>query len=324
MTNMDPARFGKVAVLMGGWSAEREISLLSGGAVLKALQSRGVNASGIDVGRDVDRQLREGGFDRAFNMLHGIGGEDGLIQGVLELLQLPFTGSGITASALSMDKELTKRVWQSAGIPTPDFVELTIASDWQAVVAKLGLPLIVKPAREGSSIGMTRVTSVEQLPAAFNQAVNSGGRVFAEKWIRGGEYTVAIVDSQALPLIRIQVPGAFYDFNAKYQSDDTQYLCPCDLDFVAEDALQKLSLEAFEMLGCRGWGRVDLMLDENGKPYLIEVNTVPGMTSHSLVPKAAAAIGIGFESLVMRILGLTLEQDATIRHQGSEVVANAR
>lgn len=324
MKKTDPDKFGKVAVLMGGWSAEREISLLSGGAVLDALRMQKIDAQAIDVGRDVDRRLREGSFDRAFNMLHGRGGEDGQIQGLLDVIGLPYTGSGVTASALSMDKALTKRVWQSYGLPTPAFVELSPASDWSAVIAALGLPLIVKPASEGSSIGMSRVKSPDELPAAYFLAAESSGRVFAEKWIRGGEYTVSIVGAQALPLIKVETSRGFYDYKAKYQSDKTRYICPSDLDYVEEDMLQKLSLEAFNRLGCRGWGRVDLMLDENHEPYLIEVNTVPGMTNHSLVPKAAAAIGIDFEALVLRILDMTLEDARSPHRRNDEASVDAR
>ncbi len=323
MTTRRPEDFGRVAVLMGGWSSEREISLRSGMAVLEALQRRGIDAHGIDVDRNIDQVLRHGDFDRVFNLLHGPGGEDGVIQGLLEIMELPFTGSGVAASALTMDKAMTKRVWQAAGMPTPPFVELTVESDWPEVVAKLGLPLIVKPAREGSSIGMSRVTSLDELPAAWEKAARTGHRVFAEKWIRGGEYTVAIVGDQALPLIKVETPRAFYDFEAKYDSDQTRYLCPCGLDYVEEDALQKLSLEAFELLGCEGWGRVDLMLDENHQPWLIEVNTVPGMTDHSLVPKAAAAIGVDFETLVVHILELTLGQGGSMGADGGEALRNA-
>lgn len=311
--------FGRVAVLMGGWSAEREISLRSGKAVLEALQRRGIDAVGIDVDRNIDQRLREDHFDRVFNLVHGPGGEDGVIQGLLEILQIPFTGSGVEASAITMDKTMTKRVWLGSDLSTPPFRELEATSDWKEVAAALGFPMIVKPACEGSSIGMSRVTSLEELPEAWRQASVNGDRVFAEKWVRGGEYTVSIVGDQALPLIKVETPHGFYDYAAKYESDKTRYLCPCGLDFVEEDALQKLSLEAFKVLGCEGWGRVDLMVDENHRPWLIEVNTVPGMTSHSLVPKAAAAIGIDFETLVVHILELTLGEGSPMGN-GDETV----
>ena len=301
-----PEAFGKVAVLMGGWSSEREISLRGGKAVFEALCAKGVDAVGVDVDRNIDQTLRAGGFDRVFNLLHGPGGEDGVIQGLLDILELPYTGSGVAASALTMDKVMTKRVWLSAGLPTPAFRELGPHTDWHEVVAALGLPLIVKPTCEGSSIGMTKVTTLEALPGAWEKAARPGNKVFAEQWVRGGEYTVAIVGEQPLPMIKVETPHGFYDFDAKYSSDHTQYLCPCGLDYVEEDVLQKLSLEAFKLLGCQGWGRVDLMLDSNHQPWLIEVNTVPGMTSHSLVPKAAAAIGVDFATLVLHILELTL------------------
>ncbi len=318
-----PEAFGRVAVLMGGWSSEREVSLKSGAAVLAALQNAGVEAIGIDVDRNIDQVLRKGDFDRVFNVLHGPGGEDGVIQGLLDILELPYTGSGVAASALAMNKEMTKRVWLSSGLPTPPFLELQADTRWTEVVAALGLPLIVKPACEGSSIGMTKVTALDELPAAWEKAARSGQRVFAEKWVRGGEYTVAIVGDQALPLIKVETPRGFYDFEAKYDSDQTRYLCPCGLDYVEEDALQTLSLAAFNLLGCEGWGRVDLMVDENHEPWLIEVNTVPGMTDHSLVPKAAAAIGVDFETLVLHILELTLDEGAVFGDNGGEALRNA-
>ncbi len=318
-----PEVFGRVAVLMGGWSAEREISLRGGKAVLEALRAKGVDAVGVDVDRNIDQTLRAGRFDRVFNLLHGPGGEDGVIQGLLDILALPYTGSGVAASALTMDKAMTKRVWQSAGLPTPPFRELGPDSDWHGVVAALGLPLIVKPACEGSSIGMSKVMTLEALPAAWEKAARTGHPVFAEKWIRGGEYTVAIVGNQALPLIKVETPRSFYDFEAKYSSDHTQYLCPCGLDYVEEDVLQKLSLEAFRLLGCTGWGRVDLMLDKNNQPWLIEVNTVPGMTSHSLVPKAAAAIGVDFATLVLHILELTLSDSMPMDTDNGEALRHA-
>ncbi|MBD3669364.1 MAG: D-alanine--D-alanine ligase [Gammaproteobacteria bacterium] len=304
---MTSKAFGKVAVLMGGWSAEREVSLKSGAAVLAALKARGVDAHGVDVDRNVVQVLQGGAFDRAFNILHGRGGEDGELQGVLEILGIPYTGSGVMASALSMDKLRTKQLWLGAGLPTPAFEMLKPGFDGDTVVAKLGLPIMVKPAREGSSIGMSKVSDAAQLQAAFDKAIEFDDAVLAESWIHGSEYTAAILGRESLPLIRLQPAAEFYDFDAKYVSDDTGYQCPCGLDEDKEAELQQLALEAFDVLGSHGWGRVDIMLDEAGRPWLLESNTLPGMTDHSLVPMAARAAGIEFDDLVMRILEGSME-----------------
>lgn len=316
MINTDPQRissaeaFGKVAVLMGGWSAEREISLLSGNAVLDALQRKGVNAEGLDVKPRVVRQLVETDFDRAFIALHGRGGEDGVIQAALELLGLPYTGSGVLGSALSMDKLRTKQVFQGLGLPTPAYARLSDDTDLDAVVTELGLPLIVKPVREGSSLGMTRVERADELRPAWQKAAELDGLVIAESWISGAEYTAAVLGEQVLPLIRLETPRIFYDYEAKYHSDTTRYLCPCGLDADTEKQFQALSLQAFRATDCSGWGRVDFMLDDDGKPWLIEVNTVPGMTDHSLVPMAARACGIDFDELVWQILETSMGKPA--------------
>ncbi|HID83466.1 MAG TPA: D-alanine--D-alanine ligase [Chromatiales bacterium] len=301
MTQAAQQRFGKVAVMMGGWSAEREVSLKSGEAVLSGLQARGIDAQGVDVGRNICQVLTESKFERVFNILHGTGGEDGAIQGLMEILNIPFTGSGVAASALTMDKLLTKRIWRSAGLPTPAFMRLTAETDWPAVVSALGLPLIVKPVSEGSSIGMYKIEQEAELKPAWEKA-SEYGAVFAEQWVAGEEYTVAILKGESLPIIRLETPHQFYDYDAKYAADDTQYFCPCGLSPEQEDSMQKLALMAFNTLGASGWGRVDIMRDAEGKDWLIEVNTVPGMTSHSLVPKAAKAAGIEFDELVERIL----------------------
>ena len=302
-----PENFGKVAVLMGGWSSEREISLKSGTAVLKALQSRGVNAIGIDVRREtVIRDLSQGGFDRVFIVLHGPGGEDGVMQGFLEVMNLPYTGSGVMASALAMDKLRTKQLLEGANLPTPRYLILDDNTDFAYVCAELGLPMMVKPALEGSSIGMTKVTEDSQLPAAYAQAAKFGGQVIAESWITGKEYTAAILGDQALPLIRLETPHSFYDYDAKYFANDTKYHCPCGLSAEQESQLQRLALAAFHAVGAAGWGRVDILTDEQQRPYIIELNTVPGMTDHSLVPMAARASGIEFDELVYRILMQTL------------------
>ena len=296
------SQFGKVAVLLGGKSAEREVSLMSGAAVLEALRSRGIDAHGFDPAqRPLEDLLREG-FARAFIALHGRYGEDGTVQGALELLNIPYTGSGVMASALAMDKWRTKLVWQAVGIPTPRFEMLTAASDFAAVVAKLGLPIIVKPSREGSTIGLTKVTEGGQLEAAFHLAVKHDAMVLAEQFMSGSELTASILGDTALPLIRIAAASGLYDYHAKYFADDTQYFCPSGLPQAQEQVLQTLALRAFQIVGCSGWGRVDIMLDQNGAPHLLEVNTSPGMTSHSLVPMAAKVHGLAFPDLVIRIL----------------------
>lgn len=304
-THVNPAEFGKVAVLMGGLSAEREVSLRSGAAVLAALQRQGVDAHGVDVGRDIVSVLIDGQFDCAFIALHGRRGEDGLIQGVLETLNIPYTGSGVLGSALSMDKVRSKQVWQAEGLPTPAFVALNEDSDWSAVVDGLGLPLAVKPAHEGSSLGATRVQRLEDLRSAWADAVEFDAVVMAEPWVMGEEYTVAILGDEALPVIRLETPREFYDYHAKYQANDTSYHCPSGLSDEQEAAFQNLALQAFKALGASGWGRIDLMLDENGEPWLLENNTVPGLTDHSLVPMAAQAAGISFDDLILRILSAT-------------------
>ena len=296
------SQFGKVAVLLGGKSAEREVSLMSGAAVLEALRSRGIDAHGFDPAqRPLEDLLREG-FARAFIALHGRYGEDGTVQGALELLNIPYTGSGVMASALAMDKWRTKLVWQAVGIPTPRFEMLTAASDFAAVVAKLGLPIIVKPSREGSTIGLTKVIQGDQLEAAFHLAVKHDAMVLAEQFMSGSELTASILGDTALPLIRIAAANGLYDYHAKYFADDTQYFCPSGLPQAQEQVLQTLALRAFQIVGCSGWGRVDIMLDQNGAPHLLEVNTSPGMTSHSLVPMAAKVHGLAFPDLVLRIL----------------------
>lgn len=299
-------RFGKVAVLYGGWAAERPVSLKSGAAVLAALQESGIDAHGIDVDRHILSVLQAGHYDRVFNILHGRGGEDGVIQGALELLDLPYTGCGVKASAISMDKLMTKRLWLGAGLPTPNYRVLTAETDFEAVVAELGLPLIVKPASEGSSIGISKVTEASALKPAYEAAANSDPVVIVEQWITGAEYTAGILAGEPLPLIRIEVPGVLYDYDAKYISNDTRYFCPCGLTEAEEQAMRNLALTAFAAVGGQGWGRVDMMRDQQGKAWLIEVNTNPGMTDHSLVPMAARAVGMDFKALVLRILETTL------------------
>jgi D-alanine-D-alanine ligase len=294
------ANFGKVAVLLGGRSAEREVSLKSGHAVLAALQSSGVDAQAFD---PAERELAElKGFDRVFIALHGRYGEDGTIQGALELMGIPYTGSGVLASALAMDKWRTKLVWQAAGVPTPRDALLTAHSNFDQVAADLGLPLMVKPASEGSSIGMSKVMRAEDLKMAYELAAKHDRTVIAEQFVAGVEYTAAILGDKALPLIRLETPHTFYDYNAKYIANDTRYICPCELAPQAERAVQSLALKAFELLGCQGWGRADLIVDESGTPYFLELNTSPGMTDHSLVPMAARQAGLSFEQLVLRIL----------------------
>ena len=297
--------FGKVAVLMGGQSAEREVSLCSGQAVLGALKGRNVDAHAVDVGPDVMALLSQEKYDRAFIALHGRGGEDGVIQGALETLGLPYTGSGVPGSALGMDKYRCKLLWQGMGLPTADFVMLQDESDLEAAAA-LGFPLIIKPSHEGSSIGMARVENPDELRSAWQDAAQYDADVMAEKWIAGAEFTAAILGDEALPLIRLETPRTFYDYAAKYEANDTRYLCPCGLDEVQEQQVQALALKAFRSVDACGWGRVDLMQDETGEFLLLEVNTSPGMTDHSLVPMAARARGIEFDALVWQILEGTL------------------
>lgn len=323
MNSVQQEQFGKVAVLMGGLSAEREISLKSGNAVLEALQRRGVNAHGIDVGHDVLQQLISGKFDRVFNMLHGRGGEDGTIQGALETIGLPYTGSGVMASAISMDKLCTKQLWKGIDLPTPAFEVLNDNTDLNAIVKKLGLPLMIKPVLEGSSIGMSKVDKAEKMASAYQVAAEYDDCVMAEKWITGTEYTVAILDKEALPMIKLETPRDFYDYEAKYQEDTTRYLCPCGLAQDKEKEIQDLALAAFDALGCCGWGRVDFMCDESGKPWLIEVNTIPGMTDHSLVPMAARTAGIEFDELVLRILQTSMTNSGHGGESSRGGIANA-
>ena len=294
--------FGKVAVLLGGTSAEREVSLMSGGGVLAALQARGVDAQAFDPAERTFGELSA--FDRVFVALHGRGGEDGTIQGVLELMGVPYTGSGVMASALGMDKWRTKLLWRAAGLPIPEFVLLGEDSDFAAVERELGLPLFVKPACEGSSIGVVRVRAPGELAAAYREAAKYDRLVLAEKAVLGGEYTCAIVGDTALPVVKIEPATEFYDYEAKYLRDDTQYRCPCDFTPEREAELRAMALEGFRVLGCRGWARIDFLMDEDGRAYLLEANTSPGMTSHSLVPMAARAAGMSYEDLVVRVLSL--------------------
>jgi D-alanine-D-alanine ligase len=294
--------FGKVAVLLGGRSAEREISLMSGNGVLKALRSRGVDAHAFDPAERDLFELKREGFARCFIALHGRGGEDGTLQGALEMLGVPYTGSGVLGSALAMDKARAKLVWQASSLPTPDYELLDGAGDVRDAAGRLGLPLIVKPANEGSSIGITKVRAAVDLDEAYALAVNYDSAVIAEKCIEGPEYTASIVDDKALPLIRIEAPEGNYDYRNKYFTDDTKYICPCELPSSKEEALKTLALSSFKALGCAGWGRVDLMLDAKGDPWLLEANTSPGMTGHSLVPMAARAVGISYEDLCVLIL----------------------
>ena len=293
-------------MLFGGSSAERAVSLKSGAAVLAALQAAGVDAYGIDAGPQLAEQLLSERPDRVFIALHGRGGEDGSLQGLLESLRIPYTGSGVMASAIGMDKLRTKQIWQSLGLPTPAYAMLRDGEQCAEIVERLGTPLIIKPLHEGSSIGMAKADSLQQLQDAWQGAQSYDSEALVEQWIQGAEFTVAVLDGQALPPIRLRTPHTFYDYEAKYQANDTQYLCPCGLPPEQEAQLKALSLRAFEAVGCKGWGRVDVMQDEQGNFYLLEVNTVPGMTDHSLVPMAAKATGLSFGDLVLAILAGTL------------------
>lgn len=301
------ARFGQVAVLYGGTSAEREISLRSGGAIIQALREVGVATTPVDIGSDPLQQLQQLSVDRAFLALHGTGGEDGKIQALLEWLNLPYTGSGIAASALCMDKLRTKQLWRGVDLPTPDCHVLNEDTDWTTTIAELGGVAMVKPCHEGSSIGMAKVSNAVELEQAFRVAARYDRVVLAERYIQGAEYTVAILDQHALPPIKLETNHQFYDFSAKYQAADTSYICPCGLPEERESRLKELALAAFNAVGARGWGRVDIMADARGAFYLLELNTVPGMTDHSLVPMAAKAAGYSFNELVLAILSQTLE-----------------
>lgn len=292
--------FGRVAVLFGGTSAEREVSLKSGQGVLDALRSQGVDAHPFDPATDAIDTLK--GFNRAFIALHGRHGEDGTIQGVLELLGIPYTGPGIMASALAMDKWRTKLLWQAADLPVPDFMMLQADSDFDAVAARLGFPLFVKPAREGSSIGVTKVHVREELEAAYQAAAEHDALVIAEAAILGGEYTVGVIGDTVLPIVKIEPATDFYDYEAKYLRDDTRYLCPCGLPPAQEAEIQHQALAAFQAIGARGWGRVDFLMDKDGRHYFLEINTAPGMTDHSLVPMAAKVAGMSYPELVLKVL----------------------
>lgn len=294
--------------MMGGLSAEREISLESGMAVYEALIRAGINAHILDVQKDVLQRLCAENFDRVFLALHGRGGEDGQMQGALEILQIPYTGSGVLGSALAMDKSRTKNIWQSYGLPTPLFIELDKDSNWQVITEQLGLPLMVKPVHEGSSFGASKVIKQDELEQAWKTANHFDKRVMAESWITGSEYTVPILHGQTLPIIRLVTPRTFYDYEAKYVSDSTRYICPCGLDRKQEKVLGDLALTAFMALGASGWGRIDLIIDEQDQPWLIEANTIPGMTSHSLVPMAAKQTGMSFDELAVEILNTSMDQ----------------
>ncbi len=299
-------QLGRVGVLLGGTSSEREISLQSGAAVVAALQEAGIDHVAIDVGDNAIADIQAAKIDRAFLALHGAGGEDGRIQAVLEYLKIPFTGSGVQASALAMDKLRTKQLWRGVNLSTPEFAVLTANSDWSKTLADLGGEVMVKPAHEGSSIGMARVKTAQELADAYANAEKYDGSVIAESLIVGSEFTVAILDGEALPPIKLETDHTFYDFNAKYIANDTRYICPCGLSMEKEAELKALALAAFDAVGCEGWGRVDVMADKSLNFYLLEVNTAPGMTSHSLVPMAAKVRGLSFSELVLTILRCSL------------------
>lgn len=307
LSQVNVTALGKVGVLLGGKSGERDISLMSGKGVLDALISKGVNAHSFDPGQQSITDLAAQKFDRVFIALHGRYGEDGTMQGLLEQMNLPYTGSGVLASALAIDKQATKRLWSSFNLATPRFAMLNANSDWQKIVQELGLPIIVKPAREGSSLGLSKVTKLEDLPAAYALAAKLDRDVMAEQCIIGEELTCPIVgdgeNARALPVIRIVAPDSNYDYHNKYFSDDTKYLCPTGLDLALEAKVQELALSAYRALGCKGWGRADVMIDrQTNQPYLLEMNTAPGMTGHSLVPMAAKAAGVEYADLVLWLL----------------------
>lgn len=307
---MKPLKQQKIAVLFGGTSAEREVSLNSGGAVLAALKNLGYDAHGVDPRETAVADLKKQGFDRAFNILHGRGGEDGVIQGVLEQIGLPYTGCGVMTSALTMDKMRTKMLWKGFGLPIADMEIVTkdnVAEfNPQAVVARLGLPLMVKPSREGSSVGLTKVKAVEDLKSAVDLALTHDDTALIEEWLAGDELTVPVLGGEVLPAVQIVPDGEFYDYNAKYISDNTQYICPMPMTDERWNELKKLVKQAYDVVGCRGWSRIDVMTDSKGNFRLVEVNTTPGMTSHSLFPKSAATVGYSFEKLVEKILELSV------------------
>ncbi len=309
---VEVSQFGKVAVLMGGISAERDVSLISGAAVLKGLQDKGVDAHGIDASPDNIDSLKARGFERAFIVLHGRWGEDGVVQGALQAIDMPYTGSGVLGCALAMDKVRSKQIWQTLGLPTAAYRVLRSEADLEGLVAALGLPLFLKPAREGSSVGVGKVIQESDLLEAYKESAKVGDDVLAEQFISGAELTCTILKGEALPIIRMSTDNEFYDYAAKYESDDTQYSCPAGLSDEQEVRIRSLALEAFNALDCAVWGRVDVMLDGDQNPLLLEVNTVPGMTSHSLVPMAAAATGRSFDDLVVEILATTLTTDGGI------------
>lgn len=297
-----PEEFGRVVVLMGGSAAERKVSLKSGAAVFEALQRKGVDALAIDVVDSPIDALAGQYVDRVFNIIHGRGGEDGVLQAVLEVMRIPYTGSGVMASALSMDKLRTKLCWLGYGLPSPKWYLLKSTDDLDACIERLGFPVIVKPAQEGSSIGMSKANNREELAKALQVAAEFNCDVYAESWVAGKEYTVGLLKGVALPVIRLETPNAFYDYEAKYNATTTKYHCPSGLSADQEEQLQQLAIKAGEVVGVKGWARVDVFIDESGQPQLIEINTVPGMTDHSLVPMAAKQAGIGFDELVWRIL----------------------
>lgn len=298
----DMQQFGKVAVLMGGFSSEREVSLNSGRAVLNALRGAGVNAHAFDPKEQPLTDLKTQGFACAFNILHGAYGEDGTVQGALEALGIPYTGCGVMASAVGMDKYRCKLLWKGLGLPVPDYEVLHDDSDFAAAEAELGLPMFVKPCAEGSSVGVVKLKEPGRLQSVYRELKQFKGEIIAEKFIGGGEYTCAVLNGRALPSVRIIPATEFYDAQAKYERDDTQYLCPSDLSAQDEALIGRLAVRGFEAIGGRGWGRIDFLKDADGKLYLLEANTLPGMTDHSLVPKAAAAAGIGFTELCLEIL----------------------
>jgi len=299
---MSNNEFGKVAVLMGGPSAEREVSLKSGARVLAALKSEGIDAHGLDADPAIPMKLRDEGYDRAFIVLHGRWGEDGLIQGALEVLGIPYTGSGVLASALAMDKWRSKLLMRQTGIPTPNFALVRSVLDLDDIAQELGFPMVIKPSREGSSIGTFKVYSREEMEPAWREASEFDADVLAESWIEGQEITVAVLGDRTLPAVRIEPAGEVYDYEAKYLADTTQYFCPSGLDESVETEIKQLAIDTFALLDCSGWGRVDFMIDKGGQPYVLEANTIPGMTDHSLVPIAAKADGMSFEKLSVKIL----------------------